>query len=136
MADEETLSDTFWSVARRLRRLWRETLAPWDIAPSHARALSVLMRHGTMRLSELTDHLHIAARSTTEVVDALQDRGLIERKQDPNDRRATLVAVTGEGTRVGNAIQAGRDAETEAFFGVLDDADRTHLVRILNKLRN
>ncbi len=136
MADEETLSDSFWGVARRLRRLWRETLAPWDIAPSHARALGVLMRHGTMRLSELTDHLHIAARSTTEVVDALQDRGLIERKQDPHDRRATLVAVTDEGARVGNAIQAGRNAETEAFFGVLDDEDRTHLTRILNKLRN
>ena len=48
MADdeEETLSEAFWGVARQLRHLRKETLAPWDIAPSHSRALGVLMRHG------------------------------------------------------------------------------------------
>src|SRR5215212_2064865 len=102
--DEETLAETPWRVAHQLRHLRRETLAPWDIAPSHSRALGVLLRDGAMRLSELSDHLHIAARSTTEVVDALQDRGLVERRPDPQDRRATLVAPTDEGTRVGQAI--------------------------------
>ena len=134
MTVDDALSESFWSVARLLRRLWRETLAPWDIAPSHSRALGVLMRHGTMRLSELTEHLHIAARSTTEVVDGLQDRGLIERRQDPDDRRATLVALTEKGDRIGSAIQEARRAETEAFFGALSDTDRAHLSRILGKL--
>ena len=134
MSVDDALSESFWSVARRLRRLWRETLAPWDITPSHSRALGVLLRHGTMRLSELTDHLHIAARSTTEVVDGLQDRGLIERRQDPDDRRATLVALTEKGEQIGSAIQDARRAETEAFFGVLSEADRAHLARILGDL--
>jgi DNA-binding MarR family transcriptional regulator len=137
MADdeEETLSDTFWGVAHQLRHLRRETLAPWDIAPSHSRALGVLTRHGAMRLSELSDRLHIAARSTTEVVDGLQDRGLVERRPDPQDRRATLVALTEEGTRVGQAIRSSRDAEAEAYFSVLSEAERTDLTGILRKLR-
>jgi DNA-binding MarR family transcriptional regulator len=137
MADDEdeTLSDAFWGVAHQLRHLRRETLAPWDIAPSHSRALGVLTRHGAMRLSELSDRLHIAARSTTEVVDGLQDRGLVERRPDPQDRRATLVALTDEGTRVGQAIRASRDAEAEAYFSVLSEAERTDLTGILRKLR-
>jgi DNA-binding MarR family transcriptional regulator len=137
MADdeEETLSEAFWGVAHQLRHLRRETLAPWDIAPSHSRALGVLTRHGAMRLSELSDRLHIAARSTTEVVDGLQDRGLVERRPDPQDRRATLVALTDEGTRVGQAIRASRDAEAEAYFSVLSEAERTDLTGILRKLR-
>jgi DNA-binding MarR family transcriptional regulator len=137
MADdeEETLSEAFWGVAHQLRHLRRETLAPWDIAPSHSRALGVLTRHGAMRLSELSDRLHIAARSTTEVVDGLQDRGLVERRPDPQDRRATLVALTDEGTRVGQAIRASRDAEAEAYFSVLSEAERTDLTDILRKLR-
>jgi DNA-binding MarR family transcriptional regulator len=89
-----------------------------------------------MRLSELSDHLHIAARSTTEVVDALQERGLVERRPDPHDRRATLVALTEEGTRVGKAIRSARDAEAKNFFSVLSETDRTHLARILRKLRH
>lgn len=136
MADkDETLAETFWGVARQLRQLSRETLEPWEITPSHGRALGVLGRHGVMRLSELSDHLHIAARSTTEVVDALESRGLIERQPDPHDRRATLVALTPDGVRVNAAIRSARDAEAESFFGALSEADRAHLARILRKLR-
>ena len=88
-----------------------------------------------MRLSELSDHLHIAPRSTTEVVDALEARGLVRRRADPGDRRATLVEVTEHGRRVGEAIQSARDAEARSFFSVLSETDRTHLARILRKLR-
>lgn len=132
--EEETLADAFWGVARRLRRLSRETLAPWDITPSHSRALSVLLRHGVMRLSELSEHLHIAARSTTEVVDGLEDRGLIERRPDPHDRRATLVGLTPSGIRVSRAISSAREADAERFFGVLSDTDRKQLADLLRRL--
>ena len=134
--EDETLSESFWGVARRLRHLTRETLAPWDITPWQSRALSVLMRHGTLRPSELAEHLHIAARSATEVVDDLQQRGLAERHPDPADRRATLVALTAAGTAAGQAIAAARAAEAEGFFGVLSPADRADLSRILRKLRD
>jgi DNA-binding MarR family transcriptional regulator len=130
---DETLSEAFWAVARQLRHASQETLAPWDITPSHLRALRVLMRHGVMRLSELSDHLHIAPRSTTEVVDALETRGLVERRPDPDDRRATLVALTGHGTSVLDAI---RGTEAERAFGQLSQTDRAHLARILRKLRD
>ena len=133
--EDESLSDAFWGVARRLRRLSRETLGPWDITPSQSRAVGVLMHHGRMRLSELSDHLRIAARSTTEVVDGLQDQGLVERQPDPHDRRATLVALTDQGRSVGTAIRAARDAEVERFFGGLSETDRAELVRILRQLR-
>ncbi|MCI4065728.1 MarR family transcriptional regulator [Micromonospora sp. R77] len=134
--DEESLAEVFWAVARRLRHQSRRTLEPWEINPGHARALAVLMRHGALRLSTLADHLHIAPRSTTEVVDGLQERGLVERRPDPDDRRATLVALTAEGTRVGAAIRAARDAEAARFFGDLSPADRADLARILRTLRD
>ena len=132
--EDGTLSEAFWRVARELRHLSRETLEPWRITPSQSRALGVLMRHGVIRLSELSDHLHIAPRSTTEVVDGLQERGLILRRPDPDDRRATLVALTDEGTAVGTAIKAARTAEGERFFGSLSAADRADLARILRTL--
>ena len=63
-----------------------------------------------MRLSELSEQLRIAPRSTTEVVDALQEHGLVRREPDPHDRRATLVRLTDRGTEVATAIRATRDA--------------------------
>jgi DNA-binding MarR family transcriptional regulator len=132
---QEPISDLFWSVARRLRTLSRQALAPWDVSPSHGRALGVLRSRGDLRLSELSDQLHIAPRSTTEVVDALAERGLAERRGDPQDRRATLVRLTDSGREVATAIQAARTTESEALFRVLDDADRATLARILRLLQ-
>jgi len=135
-AGDESLSETFWAVARRLRETSQETLAPWDITPAHLRALRVLRRHGTMRLSGLSDHLRIAPRSATEVVDALESRDLVRRRADPGDRRATLVEVTEPGAAILDAIRAARGTEAERVFGRLSPADRTDLARILGQLRN
>ena len=136
-AGDESLSEAFWDVARRLREMSQETLAPWDITPAHLRALRTLKRRGTMRLSELSDHLHIAPRSTTEVVDALESRGLVRRLADPGDRRATLVEVTEQGADLLETIRAAaRGTEAERVFGRLSPADRADLARILRKLRD
>lgn len=135
-ADDDSLPEAFWSVARQLREASKQALAPWDITPSQLRALRALPRHGVMRLSELSDHLRIAPRSTTEVIDALESSGLVERRPDPGDRRATLVEVTEHGASVLDAIQAARVNEAERVFGRLSQADRAHLARILRALRD
>lgn len=109
-------------------------LAPWDISPSHARALGVLERHESIRLAELAERLHIAPRSATEVVDVLESHGLVERQSDPDDRRATLVVLTDDGKHVSAAIRITRTADAERFFAELSETDRNHLGRILRKL--
>lgn len=131
----ETLAEAFWSVSRTLRRTTHAALAPLGITPGQGRALGALLRHGTMRLSELSDQLRIVARSTTEVVDALEADGLVSREPDPSDRRATLVALTPTGTELGLGLLEARAAEAEAFFGRLDERDREELRRILGLLR-
>jgi DNA-binding MarR family transcriptional regulator len=135
-AGDDALSEAFWTIARQLRERSQETLAPWDITPAHLRALRALRRHGTMRLSELSDHLHIAPRSTTEVVDALEARDLVRRRVDPGDRRATLVEVTEHGTDVLTAIRDTRGTEAGRVFGRLSPPDRAQLARILALLRD
>ena len=66
------------------------------------------------------------------MVDALESRGLAQRRPDPGDRRATLVEVTEDGAGVLDAI---RGSEAERVFGRLSPTDRSHLARILRKLR-
>jgi DNA-binding MarR family transcriptional regulator len=130
----DTLPDAFWAVARRLRHGFRDALAPWDVTPSQARALGVLLTYRDLRLNELAEYLHIAARSATEVVDHLQGLGLVERHPDPIDRRATQVRLTERGTAVSVAIQDARAQAAGAFFATLSEADRADLARILQTL--
>jgi DNA-binding MarR family transcriptional regulator len=133
---EESLAEAFSAVARQLRHASQETLAPWDITPSQLRALRVLGHHGALHMSALSDRLHIAPRSVTEVADALEARGLMARRPDPADRRATLVELTERGHDVLGAIRAARGLEAERAFDRLSAADRDHLTRILRQLRS
>ena len=89
-----------------------------------------------MRLSELSDRLEIAPRTATEVVDALQAAGLVRRRADPGDRRATLVEVTDHGAEILAEIRGARGTEAGRVFGRLTPADRAELARILRGLRN
>ena len=135
-APPESLAEAFRAVSRQLRHQTQTALAPWDLTPAQARALGVLVRHGSLRLGALSEHLRIAPRSATEVVDALAAAGLAERHPDPADRRAVLVAPTDRGAEVAAGIRADRTAEADGFFARLDEADRAALARILEKLRS
>ncbi|MBM6401845.1 MarR family transcriptional regulator [Phycicoccus sp. MQZ13P-5] len=121
-------------VARDLRRTGMTAYEPYDLAPHHARALRVVGHHGTMRLGELAQHLRVAPRSVTDVVDALEERGLAERSPDPTDRRAQVVGLTDAGRRLVDEVDAARRTGAEAYFGRLPERDRASLRRILERL--
>ena len=132
--DAEALGELLVRVTRGQRRRWREALAPWDLSPHHVSALRVGTDRSGTRLSELAEALHIAPRSATEVADALQARGLVERTPDPTDRRAVVLAPTEEGRRVQAEIAAARAADNRDLFARLDADDRATLARILRTL--
>ena len=132
--DAETLGELLVRVTRGQRRRWREALVPWDLSPHHVRALRVVADRSGTRLSDLAEALHIAPRSATEVADALQARGLVERTPDPTDRRAVVLTPTEEGRRVQTEIAAARAADNRDLFARLDADDRATLARILRTL--
>lgn len=128
------LAERLLRVARLVRRRGAELLEPWDLAPHHARALRVIGREDGARLGRLAEALRIAPRSATDVVDALEARGLVERFADPHDRRASCVRLTEDGVRLMASIQRARATDAEELFAVLDDEDRDRLARILDRI--
>jgi DNA-binding MarR family transcriptional regulator len=65
------------------------------------------------------------------VLDDLQQRGLIERRPDPADRRARVLALTAEGRAVRDATQADIQAKEEKLLSRLGAADRRGLLNSL-----
>jgi DNA-binding MarR family transcriptional regulator len=129
------LGEQFGAVARRLRAASMASLSAWDVTPSQMRTIRMLTAHeGGLRSSELAAHLHIAPRSATEVVDALEAKGLVRRSPDPTDRRATLVSLTARGTELMDEVRRARGLESERLFERLSAADRRTLARILRHL--
>jgi DNA-binding MarR family transcriptional regulator len=136
----EGLGEAFGAVARRLRAAAMQAFAAYDVTPSQVRAIRVLAAQGAesggVRSKELADQLRIAPRSATEVVDALETKGLVARSPDPGDRRAVLVALTERGRALSEEVRRARGVESEKLFERLSGADRDDLARILRKLQD
>lgn len=128
------LAELLTAAARHLRRRWSAQLEPWDIAPHQARALRLIARETSTRPGRVADELRIAARSASDVIDALERRGLVTRGPDPTDRRAVVVAPTAAGARLATELDAARRLEGAAYFEVLSERDQRQLARILRLL--
>ncbi len=131
---EPPLGELVMQVARGLRRRFAATLEPWGVTPHESRALRVIGEHGPTRLGVVAQHLRIAPRSVTDVVDSLETRGFVAREPDPGDRRATRVALTVQGREVLDELDSARRADHESYFADLSERDRAALTRILRRL--
>jgi DNA-binding MarR family transcriptional regulator len=74
---------------------------------------------GSLRVGDLAHALRVTVGGTSKLVDRVEGAGLIQREPDPDDRRASRVALTDEGNRVLAAATATYEAELAA---VLDSA--------------
>lgn len=134
METEPELDELLMRATRGLRRRWAASLEPLDLTPHHVRALRVIAGLDRPRLGVVAERLRIAPRSATEVVDALEERGLVERVPDEVDRRATCVVPTAEGTATlaeADALRVGAGAEQ---FARLSPGERAQLATLLAKL--
>ncbi|MUN62652.1 MarR family transcriptional regulator [Kocuria sediminis] len=147
--DPDSLDELLLGAFRRLRRRWASQLAPFGLTPHQFRALDALAGApasrdvgeagacgGTAgrRVKDLAEALRIAPRSATEVVDLLQEKGLVERVADRTDRRATLVSLTPPGAALRGRVRAARRRESDEYFSRLTPEDRAELERLLRLL--
>lgn len=72
---------------QRLHREFSAALAPLDLEPRHFGALVALGELGVVPQTELARALGMSGASVVQIVDDLEDRGLLERRRDPADRR-------------------------------------------------
>lgn len=83
---------------------------------------------------ELADFLRLDPSQVVALIDQLEQRGLVERRADPHDRRANAVVATAAGEELArDAQQTARRAE-EVVHGDLDADERRTLMALLRRL--
>ena len=95
-------------MVARLARQVELALATVDLTLPQYRIL-ILLSEGDEAASALADKLAVSRPSVTGVVDGLVGRGLVQRDQDPDDRRRVGHSLTRDGRR----LLAAADAEVE-----------------------
>ena len=106
-----------YAVARLHQRVFAgvsDRVAPYDLTTLQFTTLSVLSRHGApLSTSQLARRAFMTPQSMSEVIHALERKGLIERNPHPNHRRTLPATLTPKGRRVLAACE-GAVAEFES----------------------
>jgi DNA-binding MarR family transcriptional regulator len=109
-------------IARLGRRLRQE--AGGELSPSQGAALTTISCHGPLTPSELASRERIQRPTATRVLARLEEAGLLERAEDPTDRRSSLVSATA----AGRALLAAQRERKDAFLARrLDRLDPSEL---------
>jgi DNA-binding MarR family transcriptional regulator len=91
-------------------------------------ALATLSKHGTLRLSDLSQLELVSAPSTTRLVAELEAKGLVNRQTDPDDGRAFLISITAEGQ---DAVSSARSKRAQTLDELLAKLDEDQLAVVV-----
>ncbi|QDQ98970.1 MarR family transcriptional regulator [Tomitella fengzijianii] len=98
------------------------------------RCVFALLQNGPMRSGELAETLLSDPSTVSRHVAQLVDRGHLERRSDPDDRRASMIAVTESGRQAAERMRLRRNQRLGAVVGSWPEGERAELARLLGKL--
>ncbi|KAB2898778.1 MAG: MarR family transcriptional regulator [Kofleriaceae bacterium] len=124
-------------VGGLLERAIAAALAKHDLSIADFDVLASLRRAGPphrLNPTHFARALMLTSGAITNRLDRLAARALIERLDDPADRRGTLVALTARGKALVDAAVGDHVANEARLLAALTRAERTELDRLLRKL--
>jgi MarR family transcriptional regulator for hemolysin len=122
-------------VARLLRTYADHKAASFGLTRAKWAVLARLDRFEGLKQNELADMLDLQPISLTRLLDRLSENGLIERRSDPNDRRAKRLFLTPAAYPLLERLsELGEDLMTTALAG-LDQSETSALLTSLTTIK-
>ena len=105
-----------------------------DFNLSQLKAMSAFKEDGRdYTMGELSRNIQVTMPSMTEMIDGLEELGVVERWRDPNDRRVVRVKLTEKGKQMRKEFMIKRREELENIFSKLNMEDWEKLIESLER---
>jgi DNA-binding MarR family transcriptional regulator len=124
---------TSWSPKDRVHvfRSWLKG----SLSLIHLHVLTVLEMGGPLPMSKLADTLDVSVASATGIVSRMEERTLVQRQHDRDDRRVVLVIPTETGLAVFRDMMEQRREHLAALLAKLGDDDLRAFLQGLRAVR-
>lgn len=132
---DESVGFLVSEVARLMRRDFNDRAQTLGLSMAQWRALAYLAREEGVRQVTLADRLEIQPITLARLIDRLQEAGLVERRPDPDDRRAVRLHLTCDAQPLIDRMWALADETRDRALAGLPDAERDRLISVLGRMK-
>jgi MarR family transcriptional regulator, organic hydroperoxide resistance regulator len=121
-------------VSQLMYRDFLERLEPYGLTPFHYLVLCCLWEEDGLSTSGIADKLKQLGATLTGVVDRMEDRNLVYRERDADDRRIVRIWLTDEGKRLMKVLPPlGAETIEQATTGI-SKSDQAKVLKILDQI--
>jgi DNA-binding MarR family transcriptional regulator len=111
-----------------------ERLEPLGLKPAHAGILGVIRQTDGLSQQALGEKLGAFPSRLVALLDELEGRGLVERRDSPTDRRSYALYLTEAGRAALEQIGRVGRAHQDALCAALDESERARLAGLLTRI--
>lgn len=111
-----------------------EIVGEHGLHPMHFGMLMILAAEEPVSQHELGERAGVDPSTMVARMDVLEERGLIERVRNADDRRSYAIRLSSEGRRLLGQLRRKARAHGDRFFAPLTEREREELHRLLTKL--
>jgi len=132
---ERLLTNGLLRLSRTYRREVDKMLAARGLSEARALAVLQIARLGDgVRQGVLAEQLGVEGPSLVRTLDQLCASGLVERRGDPNDKRARGLYLTGEGHAQAAVVETILDVYRHQLLAQIDDAALASVLTLFDQL--
>jgi DNA-binding MarR family transcriptional regulator len=119
-----------------LKCVGSERMVKQGVSMTHLHVMFLLDHHGELSMSRVAELLDVSDSNATGLVDRLEERGLVERVRDREDRRVVMVRLAAAGVQVITDQQLLRDDFIQRVLAQLNESQLEGLATAIADVRH
>jgi DNA-binding MarR family transcriptional regulator len=136
---DQALTHELFQLMKRFPRPNMALRAREDMTRSEYELLGMLVlrfegSQKALSIGEISNELHITPAGVTHLINPLEEKGLIKRLKDPNDRRIVLIGITEKGIIAAEELMAEVQENLVGLINFLGEEDSRKLIELMNKV--
>lgn len=133
-ADTVQLNRSLTELVRVYQFRDRDRICCYDVSVSQCYALEAVVLEGPLGVNDLAARLYLDKSTTSRVVDALEKKGYVERRESPGDRRAVRLVATPAGRDLHARIQGDILAQERELLAEFSPEVRQAMAKLIGQL--
>jgi DNA-binding MarR family transcriptional regulator len=134
--DEESIGRMLYLTTQAMNLHAEKILKPHGLTVEQLILLKNMPEDDALSQNQLCEIVEKSAANVTRILDRLEKKNFIERKQNPADRRSTLLVLTDQGKEMVIKVHGLFESFSEYLTTGISSQEQDQFIQLLSKIRD